>query len=558
MVATERYRGVDAKALIALTLGLFVVRLILSTLRSGPVLVADEIGYLMNARLLAGGLPGQLQLAPFYHGGYSILLAPLLALIANPTVTYRLVLALNAALAASVFPLLYVLLTRCVRVAPRVALGPALAGAAYPTVTVLSQVAMSENALFPLTCVWLIALFELLQARNVQGDLMWAAAAGASAAALWAVHGRMIAAVVLTAGLVALLGVRRRLRLAAVVTALSALGAGLWAVQMLNSYLVAHNYGGHVANETDVRLNALLHPHALLIAAENLVGQTWYLVAATFGLVAVVCAAAAQRTRNSRIATDARELEMSRILVALTVLLLLVSAASFPDRTRPDMLIYGRYVEVVAPPLVAFGLVFISRVRTYAGIWVGFIGFAVLTAAVIAFRAGSGPLHAANRWNVASLPFVTVQLGPAILGGAATVAAVGAWLLSRTCARRPGTAWVVALALFLPIVGYSIWNPVLQSEKAFYPSGWTSPGPLVSALGITKLSYDADHYVGGLYSIQWFLPHTSVVLFHGNRQKPPSRYLLANQAWGRGHPATLAVPLWRSKGSDVVLWRLDR
>src|SRR4051812_28196486 len=140
MNQSVRYR------LLAGTFVLFAARLILSLIRSGPVLVADETGYLTNARVLAGGVAGQLEQAPFYRGGYSLLIAPLVELGASPTFTYRLVLVLNAALAASVFPLLYLLLTRFGGVRSQLALWAALAGAAYPALTVLSQVAMSENA----------------------------------------------------------------------------------------------------------------------------------------------------------------------------------------------------------------------------------------------------------------------------------------------------------------------------------------------------------------------------------------------------------------------------
>ena len=52
---------------------LFAARLVLSLIRTGPVLVADEIGYLTNARVIVGDLPGQLEQAPFYRGGYSSL-----------------------------------------------------------------------------------------------------------------------------------------------------------------------------------------------------------------------------------------------------------------------------------------------------------------------------------------------------------------------------------------------------------------------------------------------------------------------------------------------------
>lgn len=53
-------RGFGARQLVALTVALFAARPLVSLIRTGPVLVADEIGYLMNARVLAGGLPGQL------------------------------------------------------------------------------------------------------------------------------------------------------------------------------------------------------------------------------------------------------------------------------------------------------------------------------------------------------------------------------------------------------------------------------------------------------------------------------------------------------------------
>src|SRR6478672_8694926 len=131
--------------LIAGTLILFIARLLISLVRTGPVLVADEIGYLTNARVLAGGVAGQLDKAPFYRGGYSLLLWPLLKLSSDPELVYHLALVLNAALAASVFPLLYVLLVRFAGVDPRIAVWAAFAGAVYPALTVLSQVTLSEN-----------------------------------------------------------------------------------------------------------------------------------------------------------------------------------------------------------------------------------------------------------------------------------------------------------------------------------------------------------------------------------------------------------------------------
>ena len=64
------------RVLLAGTLLLFLLRAALSLIRSGPVLVADEMGYLGNARAIVGGIGAQMELAPFYRGGYSLLIAP--------------------------------------------------------------------------------------------------------------------------------------------------------------------------------------------------------------------------------------------------------------------------------------------------------------------------------------------------------------------------------------------------------------------------------------------------------------------------------------------------
>jgi hypothetical protein len=546
--------------LVAGTLVLFAARLILSLFRSGPVLVADEVGYLTNARVLAGGAAGQLHQAPLYRGGYSLLIAPLIAAGHDPALVYHLVLALNAALAASLFPLLYLLLTRYAGVASEIAIWAAFAGAVYPAITVLSQVAMSENALFPLICVWLIAWGGLIAARDLRTSLLSGAVIGLSTAALWAVHGRMIVAVALTAALLAWLGVRRRAHPATVLTALAVLGAGILAAHLLERFIIDHNYGGHASEEASDRLSGLIHGHGLRTVAANLLGQIWYLVVATFGLAALVVADVATRVRRLRSReSTAQPPAVVALLVALMALLLLVSAAAFPVRTRPDMLIYGRYAEVCAPPLIAIGLAILARRAAPQRALRQLLAFIILTGGVVVIRATASDPDAANRWNISALPFVTGQLGPPILIGAALVAAAGAWLLVRASVREPPALAAVASILFLAVVAYGVWNPVASSQRAVYPDGWTSPQAVAEAEGIRLVAYDLDHYdTIGLYTVQWFLPHTSVLLFHGDRQAPPVRYVLSTSSWPREHPALAARALWRARGRDEILWRLSK
>lgn len=547
-----------SRLLVAGTLVLFAARLVLSLIRTGPVLVADEIGYLTNARVITGGMAGQLEQAPFYRGGYSLLIAPLVELGSSPTFTYHLVLVLNAALAASVFPLLYLLLTRFGGVRPGLAIWAALAGAAYPALTVLSQVAMSENSLYPLVCLWLIAFGGLLASAGGRNDFAWAAALGAATGALWAVHNRMFVAIVLALAGMVWLAARRRLRPAALVLGVAIVALALYGVHLLDSFLIDDNYAGSAPDELSERMDSLFQFSGLRTVLANLAGQSWYLLVATFGLAAAAVAdfAGGWRRREQDGAGE-RRLPILGILLALTALLLLVSAAAFPERTRPDMLIYGRYTEVVAPALIAFGLAALSRVAAWRRFAWPLAGFAALTALVVVIRATADDPDPANRWNISALPFVTVQLGPAILVGAALVALAGAWLLLRSSARAPWAPGVVAVALFVPVIAYGAWNPVRSSQRAVYPSGWTSPQAAAEDAGAAAIAYDLDSYDAiGLYSLQWFLPNTEMTLFHGNREKPAAELVLAAEDWPRRQGVN-AEPLWQAAGRDQVLWRVS-
>jgi hypothetical protein len=560
--------------LLAGTLALFAARLILSLIRTGPVLVADETGYLTNARVIAGGLAGQLEQAPFYRGGYSLLIAPLVAIGSSPTFTYHLVLVLNAALAASVFPLLYLLLTRFAGVRPELAIWAALAGAVYPALTVLSQVAMSENALFPLVCAWLIAFGGLLAERDRGAAMAWAAGLGAATGALWAVHNRMIVAVAIAAAGMVWLALRRRLPPAALALGLGVIAVAFVGVHFLDSYLIDHNYGGSAPDELSERMDSLFDFHGLRTALANLIGQSWYLLVATFGLAAAATADFIAAWRRRGAAGEEGPAPILGVLLALTALLLLISAAAFPERTRPDMLIYGRYAEVVAPALIAFGLVALTRVRrTFApdsgrkvrrtlggaaGVAWPLAGFGALTALVVLIRATASDPEAPNRWNISALPFVTVGLGPAILIGAALIALAGAWLLLRASALGTRAAGAAAVALFLAVVAYGAWNPVRSSQRAVYPPGWESPQAAVEGAGAKTVAYDLDHYdTIGLYAVQWFLPHARLTLFESEKEAPPSRYLISDDAWGREHPAAAAKLLWSDNGRDQSLWRIE-
>ena len=72
-----------------------------------PLANPDESGYLIAARVLAGGMPADFSGSTLYQGGYPLLIAPVFWFTENPVTAYHAVLMINAAISAAVMPLAY-------------------------------------------------------------------------------------------------------------------------------------------------------------------------------------------------------------------------------------------------------------------------------------------------------------------------------------------------------------------------------------------------------------------------------------------------------------------
>jgi hypothetical protein len=545
----RRVRPSARTQLLAGTAALLAIRLALSIPRTGPVVVADEVGYLTNARLLAGGVAGQMTEAPFYHGGYSLLLAPLLAADPNPRSSYHLVLVVNAVLAASLVPLVYLLLTSCFRVRPEIAVWPSLAAAAYPSVTIFTQVAMSENLLLPLVVLWLLCFGCFLQAVTEASRLLWAAGAAAAAVWLWAAHGRMVVVVALTVAAFAVAAGLQRERSRAAVLGVAIVGAGFAGVHVLDDFLVSRSWGGHAQGELGQRLSTIESLGGVGAFLRNLVGQAWYLAVATLGVLVAVASPPVLRRRPTPAGL------VLALLVGTGIGLLVESALSFRTVDRPDMLVYGRYTEVVVPPLLALGLVRLRERRFPAAATAA--ALVVLTATAAILRAGVHPPGLANRWNVASLPAPTFALGPGVLVAAGVVAAIAIVFVALVRRREPAAIAPLVLVLFLPTTAVVERKPVLRAQSTFYPSGWTSPAR--AAGGARTIAFDTDHG-GSVWVDQWFASKSRLVLFSGTSQPPPARLVFSSPTWAAAHAPLRPRRLWvdRSRDSDLFALRQSR
>src|SRR6266545_1979820 len=213
-----------------------VLRVAISIGRDGPTNFADETGYLANARAIAGGVPGALQMAALYRGGYSLLLLPAQWLGHRPLSEYQGVLAtitLGAVVTAS---------------RPRAAAG-------------------------------------------------WAIACGWSAGAIYTTHGRTAPMVALLVVLLLTLAVLRRDLAGAAVAGVVAAVAVTLAGQWLNDWLNGKSWGGRQDADLQHVLDNARTLGSLKAVAGLALGQSWYLFVATFGLVVLGLVHAATRLR---------------------------------------------------------------------------------------------------------------------------------------------------------------------------------------------------------------------------------------------------------------------
>ncbi|HZT66677.1 MAG TPA: hypothetical protein VFA11_12900 [Acidimicrobiales bacterium] len=443
--------GLVPPVLFFLTVG---VHLALSRSMRTPIVQADEFGYLMDAHWLAHGGPRP---GMPYAPGYPVLLVPLWWISSTPATVYRLALDLNAVLAGVTTVLLYALARR---LAPRGStglwVGATLAVAAFPPIVLYSNIVESENLLVP----GILAVC-LLVARAGADRRWWPAAAGASAA-LVAVHPR---AAVVTVGVVLAAawalrpwGPNARLLaqtggVAAVVVGLSE-AFTLWVTKVVPSQHLPHAGAGAgaVASRT---LSAGGIGRALGVGA----GELLYLLVGSAGLVALGVAAL-PRART--------------VLAGFLGFCLLgvagLSAVVLGGAQRVDIAIYGRYVEVVAVPVMLVGAVAAAgrwgpRPRR-AAIGLAVAGLLVTSAAVTVYRGArvTGVVQQTNTFAVDHLFRLTGGALEVWLFAAAGLGATLAVVLLYRWRAVAGAAAVVAV--FVPATAYGQSVVVGQSVAA--------------------------------------------------------------------------------------------
>ena len=353
----------------------------------------DELGFLLNGWVLTGHHETFFgaEFRSFYTAGYGFVTAGAAIVGRGIDTQYRLSLLVNIGLVIATAAALARLAFRHLAVARNTARTLGIVVALTPAVAANSLFAWSETLnRFLFVAVALLAYEHVTRPR-------WSTSVPIGIASSFAViaHGRftLLPALAVVLLLVAATQAPRRL-LAVTLGGVVAAVVSWWVFTRINVSLRRDLYPAAGGKEGRM-VDKLTTPSNLPSLGRSATGQLWYVLATSFGLAAVGLA------MNMR--SVVLGLRRARNLQWLAPTFLFLSAGSVALASalqllrviRPDHLVYGRYLEAVAPVFVLIGLAAVTGGSAFARRAWGFgIAGVVACAAVLAAAAGRDELRA--------------------------------------------------------------------------------------------------------------------------------------------------------------------
>jgi hypothetical protein len=341
-------------------------RLFLVRELNAPAAHADEDGYLVAARALAGGAGGySTENALFRRAGYPLLITPIYWFTSDPFQVYRGVQVLNALLNAAMFPLAYLFSRRVFGVSRGWALSGALLVTTMPAVAFYGQFAMADAVLASFGLMWLLLLHSWLITTGIR-KVLSAAGAGLVAGAIYVLHVRGLMVVAAHMAIMLLFLVARRVSWRQIAAGAGALLVGI-AVDPLLKVMLGDKIITQGSSPGSQTIEAFTTVNGIGRTVARIIGQLWYLMIGTWGLGAVGLAVLVLalwpllplrelRTRLLEPVTGTRTLMLLTTLVT-TLLVALGSSMSLPTWDhRINYFAYPRYIHFLFPVWLLVGL----------------------------------------------------------------------------------------------------------------------------------------------------------------------------------------------------------
>jgi hypothetical protein len=541
----------------------------MSLLMKGPRIMADEMGYLGNARYLLGkGVMPNMAGTAFYHAGYSILISPAFWLSSDPKRVYSFVLVINGMMISSLFLFLYYWLRHVLVLDHKISVRASLATSFYPPFLLQSNIAWAENALIPLFILPAIFLHLLVKRRSPTMGILF----GFSISFLYTVHPRPLLLLLISAFYLIYL-----VRLGYLPLMIGAISL----ITLLSTYLVTvslHEYlrnlgwsAGGTPSITGMVV-PLLNIKGLLKTIVLMATELWYLAVATYGLAIAGFFVLALRIWQHRSVLINKETSPEATHAFLFYLLacggMFLTSVFFMSglKLNGDRLIYGRYNEcfIAAAVGMALGLILQNKFNkkyenTFGLILIlVLVGLSLITWGLGAPRVAEPSITGFNVLGLFPvLGFIRYELQ---LSFSAAISICGLYalgvmlilMLTLKLKRRVGVI-ILCGSLFLMFA-------IVQHIGLFLPGAkrvesLVIPGVLKALPDANTVSYDraSQKYVQ-FYQYQYFLPSTRFILFDSSKNEiPGSDLFLSSRFSGKAQNIEARLVALEKEG-DLALW----
>jgi 4-amino-4-deoxy-L-arabinose transferase-like glycosyltransferase len=363
-------------------------RVYLSWPLTGPIAHADEDGYLLGARVLAGQagatLPPFSIMRPI---GYPLMLTPAYWFADDPAHVYWGVHLINALLMALTFPLIYLLARRLFDLDRLWSAGLAFVLATLPSMVFFSQFALTD-ALLPAIVMALMLTVHGMFTATGRRAVWYAVGAGAVAAYGANTHVRGQVMLVVLVAVVALGAWRRWIPWASAVACFGTAAVVFILGYLGNKWLEDQLFENGAFSADGRVLERLTSLKGVVRIICNGSGQVWHLSTSTYGLAALGLAAAAwalwrrEGPRPTRIVYG--------MTLAITIGIALATAAGTPNEGRVNNHVYGRYIAMFAAFWALVGIVALARAGRRRAAWLVADGSAITLLSLGAVLAYAG------------------------------------------------------------------------------------------------------------------------------------------------------------------------
>jgi hypothetical protein len=560
-----------ALGLIFIYIAFVALFIFLGISRQQPLMFADELGYLGNARYIAGtaDMP-DLKGVPFYHFGYSLLIAPLFRIFTDPGATYRAIMVFNAFLMCSILFFSYWLSSELLGLKRSLAILVAVVVSVYPSFFLMSRLAWGECIFIPGLFSLIYSFYKMVETKKITYVFL----TGFLCSFLYTIHPRGLAVIGISVLYILFLSGSGVISIRHMIVIYGTIFIIYFFTQHINHHLLLEGWNNQAPSGLPRILQVIkaMSPASLLSNFfKESIGQIYYLMTATFGITLYAGYFTYVKIRET---INARSISNNdHVLIFIWLVSLVIFASSvmmlIDGGWGIEHLIYGRYNEAFLPILLTIGLSAVVDLEKGFGsrnfdyfllvifmIWVAVffaVRFDLLTA-----RTQLNPPMVFAVWHWTKFPLNRLITGPFIarlcLFSILSIGCFGAVSILKKNGRSTLAIFLVFL-LFLagfPKGWFSYYR--YPDKQPDYKRGLASR---VSEIGYTEdISYDVaveTAYVNQYGTYQYFMPRNKFNRYDSSRENPASPVFITSSHSEKALKAG-AVLIAKEEGIDNALW----